>query len=567
MSQVYSPFRFGVGDIYNLKWPLNRMTLPLSPFLTSHRRNDSFSGSLIGRTFFISKGVSISVQLNVPLFVSINSTEDPNQVCFISNKVKPYLLNNIHNYYSHLEYTVCLAEHLPTLQNYFWDKNWKDKSNAKNRHNEPMLSRANETKPKIQTGIDDEERMFLERIVWSTNENVLPNFTLQTVQNYVTKITNYGLRGIILFDSRWENSIGDLKINEAMSNNSKTLVNILHNKGFKIMLTLSPNIAMQSKVVRDSNDYIFLDPSLKVPLLTRCSTNYEQTCALINFTSPDNRNIFKHAIEEKLINRAGLSIDGVYLEGIQSTLIPGHVNTDRSINPDNFIEHITTAVRSLPTKTGLSVSVESKDYAGYVTLYSRESTWEDLQSIIPSVLSVGLLGYPLVNPNTIGGTQLFTKLKNETDYINKELYLRWLQLVIFMPVVQFAEPPGGNDLVVIKIAKRLLNLRSETFLPVMKRAMVEYNLRGSPIIRPMWWLVNDTSAYSIDDQFFVGDEILVAPIVHEGKTERDVYLPYGWWKDDILAQVIRGGKWMRKYQIPLDKVAFFVRTEPSVPVN
>ena len=71
----------------------------------------------------------------------------------------------------------------------------------------------------------------------------------------------------------------------------------------------------------------------------------------------------------------------------------------------------------------------------------------------------------------------------------------------------------------------------------------------------------DTDSIGISDQFFVGNDILVAPIVEPGKTERDVYLPHGWWKDEILAQVIRGGKWMRKYQVPLDKIAFFIRTE------
>ena len=90
---------------------------------------------------------------------------------------------------------------------------------------------------------------------------------------------------------------------------------------------------------------------------------------------------------------------------------------------------------------------------------------------------------------------------------------------------------------VIKIAKRLLKLRGEHFLPAMKTSLVEYYEKGSPIIRPMWWTQNDPDAYMIDDQFFVGNNIIVAPIVEEGKTERDIYLPRGWWKDEILAQV------------------------------
>jgi len=84
----------------------------------------------------------------------------------------------------------------------------------------------------------------------------------------------------------------------------------------------------------------------------------------------------------------------------------------------------------------------------------------------------------------------------------------------------------------------------------------------------MWWTQNDDrDSFSIDDQFSICDNIIVAPVVEEGQTERDIFLPNGWWKDEILVQVIRGGKWMRKYQVPIDKVAYFIRTEPSPPLS
>ena len=107
--------------------------------------------------------------------------------------------------------------------------------------------------------------------------------------------------------------------------------------------------------------------------------------------------------------------------------------------------------------------------------------------------------------------------------------------------------------------------QQHNFIPKMKSALIEHQHKGSPIVRPMWWNEkSDNESLMINDQFMVGNDIVVAPIIEEGKTERDIYLPRGWWKDEILAQVIRGGKWMRKYQVPLDKVAFFIRTEPSL---
>src|SRR5699024_11830090 len=75
--------------------------------------------------------------------------------------------------------------------------------------------------------------------------------------------------------------------------------------------------------------------------------------------------------------------------GVQTCALP--------IYPDKFLEYFNGVIKSLPTSVGISASVNSKDFGGYVTLYPRDSSWEALQSIIPAVLSMGLLGYPLIN--------------------------------------------------------------------------------------------------------------------------------------------------------------------------
>lgn len=549
-------FWFGMGDISNLKTPLNKMSVNQQPFITNH--DTEFSGSIIGRTWFSSNGVMISVPLHVPLFVSINSTEDQNKLCLISDRKHPYYTMNYHNYFVHLKYSICLANNVNTLQNYYYQKNLKKFDES--------IQEKGETASNQE---EDLENVFLDRIIWSTNINVLPNFDQNQLQSYVDQITNYGFGGIILLDPRWEKSIGELKMSEQAFPTPTALINILHNKGFKIMLTVSPNIPLNSTIFTNASEYILLDSHLKTPLLTKCIYKLDQFCALINFTSIENRNHFRKELIENLFNTSnGFLVDGLYFKSIPSSLLPRHINYEHNINPDQFINYMSTVIKTLKTSIGLSVSVDPRNFSGYATIYPRESSWKGLRSIIPSVLSLGLIGYPLVNTGVVGGKDLFVKIKNNTDYINKELYLRWLQVAVFLPVVEFGEPPGGNDLEVIKIAKRLLKVRSEHFLPTMKQALLEYKKNGSPIIRPMWWAKNHTEAFLIDDQFMIGDEIVVAPIVEDSKTERDIYLPHGWWKDEILAQVIRGGKWMRKYQVPLDKVAFFIRTDTSsMPIN
>lgn len=192
------------------------MSISASPFVTNHRTADALSGSIIGRTFFLSSGVSITVPLDVPLFVSINSTEDPNRVCLISKKQPPYHVNNLNKYFVHLEYTVCLAQNLSTLQNYIIEGH-RGTIQGDKLLLPPVQQQLKEEKQNASSSTiapppenHEAENIFLDRIIWSTNPNVLPNFTQTAVQVYVDQITNYGLNyGIILLDSRWENTVGE----------------------------------------------------------------------------------------------------------------------------------------------------------------------------------------------------------------------------------------------------------------------------------------------------------------------------------------------------------------------
>ena len=46
----------------------------------------------------------------------------------------------------------------------------------------------------------------------------------------------------------------------------------------------------------------------------------------------------------------------------------------------------------------------------------------------------------------------------------------------------------------------------------------------------MWWLdPMDGEALTVEDEFLLGDFLLVAPVLEEGAIKRDVYLPRGRW--------------------------------------
>lgn len=64
----------------------------------------------------------------------------------------------------------------------------------------------------------------------------------------------------------------------------------------------------------------------------------------------------------------------------------------------------------------------------------------------------------------------------------------------------------------------------------------------------------------LNDEFLVGDELLVAPILCEGVTVRDIYVPPGVWGDRLKNNIlVQGPKILYNYRIELNEVAYFVR--------
>ena len=67
----------------------------------------------------------------------------------------------------------------------------------------------------------------------------------------------------------------------------------------------------------------------------------------------------------------------------------------------------------------------------------------------------------------------------------------------------------------------------------------------------------DETCYQLNDQYFFGSEILFAPIVEKGQTERKVYLPRGRWQRTGSGEMYEGGQWVT-LRAELDQFIAFV---------
>ena len=88
---------------------------------------------------------------------------------------------------------------------------------------------------------------------------------------------------------------------------------------------------------------------------------------------------------------------------------------------------------------------------------------------------------------------------------------------------------------------------------------------SQPVMRSMifdWQ--HDPSAYTISDQFMLGEHLLFVPIVSE-HNQRNVYLPEGGWLDYWTNSVYHGPRWL-EVEAKLDELPIFIRAGAVVPL-
>lgn len=192
-----------------------------------------------------------------------------------------------------------------------------------------------------------------------------------------------------------------------------------------------------------------------------------------------------------------------------------------------------------------------------------ESTWAALRMAIPTILGMGLSGLPFSGPD-IGGF---------SGSPSAELYIRALQMAAFLPFFRthsaigtarrepwvYGEPYTG-------IIRQFLKLRYR-LLPYLYTLAWQASQDGRPLVRPLFWdNPQDTHLWDVDDAFLLGDALLVAPILEEGASARQVCLPAGDWYSFWDDAQFRGGG-LVDLETCLELIPVLVRAGSLLPMQ
>lgn len=207
------------------------------------------------------------------------------------------------------------------------------------------------------------------------------------------------------------------------------------------------------------------------------------------------------------------------------------------------------------------------------------SSFRAMREQLQAGLSMGMAGIPWWTSDIggfLGG--------NIADPHFKELLVRWFAWGAFCPVFRMhgerspwyereqefingvRQLTSGQDNEVwsfgednYEILKKYLFIR-ERLRPYIRECMKAASESGAPVMRPLFYdFPEDKDSWEIEDAYMFGPDLLVAPVMEEGVTERSVYLPKGAaWKDAYTKKTYEGGQRVT-VPAPIDIIPVFMR--------
>jgi alpha-glucosidase (family GH31 glycosyl hydrolase) len=160
--------------------------------------------------------------------------------------------------------------------------------------------------------------------------------------------------------------------------------------------------------------------------------------------------------------------------------------------------------------------------------------FDGLASQVKAGLSIGLSGVSTWGSDIGGFFALGTRS------LSDELLMRWVQFGAVSPVMRMQrngvafperERPQAEDPDQIENWRRYAKLHTRLY-PYLEAADRVYRRTGLPIMRHLALAYpTDEGSGAREDEYLFGPDLLAAPVIEPGATERDLYLPPGRWVD------------------------------------
>lgn len=389
---------------------------------------------------------------------------------------------------------------------------------------------------------------FFTRPQYNTWIELQYNQNQEGVLRYAASILENGLPpGIIMIDDTWMEDYGKWEFHPGRFPDPKAMCEQLHRMGFKVMLWVVPFVSMDQyqiwAQVNSMDGFIKKDDGSVYPVAWWNGVSAELDLSNPNaFDWLDSRLRF-------LVDEYG--VDGFKFDAGDFTMFPSDGVTRGGMAP----YQLCTLFASFSERYPYNEFRTSWSYGGRPVvqrLHDKSHTWDALGVLLPEAMAASLMGYWFCCPDMIGGGS-FTSFLPGCE-IDQDLVVRSAQTHALMPMMQFSVAPWRIldrqhfDAVLSAVSIR------EAFLP----EIVKYTRRaadtGEPIVSPMEYCWPGEGYEDVTNQFVLGGEIIVAPMLVKG-SGRKVLLPEGRWRADDGS--VYEGPVEINVRVPLSRLPWF----------
>lgn len=370
------------------------------------------------------------------------------------------------------------------------------------------------------------------------------------------KKRNLPIAAIVIDYFHWTEQ-GEWKLDTKYWPDPKAMCQELETMGIKPIVSIWPTInpASENYDYMDKNNMLIKTENEKFGIF-----NFHGPQTYIDTSNPDTREFVWSKIYDNYYTNG---IKNYWLDEAEPEVVPANFDNLRFykgngdevglIYPYHYAQLFYEGLKGIGETEIISLVraawIGSQRYGSLVWSGDIPSTFEALRMSVKTGLNMAMCGIPWWN-SEIGG---FWGADTESEYF-KELIVRWFQFGVFCPVTRLhgarnrtknqvernpgvKEPRGGDNEIwsfgeeVYNILSGLLKLR-ERLRPYIHEHMEVASRTGTPVMRPMFFdYPQDEICYTLGGQYMFGDDILFAPIVDQGVTEKKVYLPKGEWID------------------------------------
>ncbi len=527
---------YGGGELINQQFPLNRVMLQMAPFHTFDNGPTGLSGVLTP-AWYSSNGTLIVAES--PLEVGINQppADYPRyEWGFAMQNRGPY---------AHRPFTDTgnLGDGLLTFKGNALDLKFSFSENAVTTYHNLVkhFGHPAETPP---------ENLFT-KPTWTTWARYKTAINEEVVLQFADEIIQHGYPYHVLeIDDRWQVHYGDLGFDPVRFPDPKRMIDQLHAKGFKVTAWVIPFLQSESQAFADGakNGWLVRQTDGSPYLVDW----WQGRGGLLDVTNPSALEWFFGRLNQLQVQTG---LDGFKFDAGEACFVPPDAVTHRTIHPNQYTKIYVDAVAKHYRLTEVRSGWKNQRAPIFFRQWDKTTSWgldNGLHSVLTGILALGLSGYPFILPDMVGGNEYDEKA-------DAEMMIRWTQLNALLPAMQFSLAPWDYGADATELCRRYADLHTE-FAPRILALAKEATATGNPIIRPVFWLAaKNEKALICDDEFLLGNDLLVAPVVKPNRRQRDIWLPPGTWKDHWTGKVYQGATTLTAYAVPLETLPIFER--------